>query len=445
MSIFKPCDIRGTYPDELDEQAAEAIGRAVATALGVGRCILAGDVRLSTPPLKEAVCRGLVRSGATVVDIGIAPTPVAYWAKRQMGADGLVVVTASHNPPHHNGMKLMMGGLPVTPEDLEAVRRRVERAEFASACGSVQRQDVKQAYLDWLAARFAGTGQGRKVLVDAGNGTTSEWAPQAFRAAGYRVEELFCEPDGRFPNRSPNPCAAAALSLASERVRQVRADFAACFDGDGDRAVFLDEGGRFVRAEDALILFSRQALREEPGAAVVYDLKCTRMVPREIQSHGGRAVMERSGHSFIKRRLVGEQAILAGEASGHFFFRELQGDDGIYAALKMGQLLGEEGKALSKLLGTIAPYFISEDIRIPCQDPHGTVERLRDAFSDRPQDHADGVRVEFDGGWALCRASVTEQALTLRVEGDSPKRMEAIRALVLEQIGLQPAGEAISE
>ncbi len=436
MSIFKACDIRGAYPDELHERTAEAIGRAIGSELAGGDCVLGGDLRPSTPSLKGAVCRGLLATGADVLDVGTVPTPVAYWARRELGTRGVAVVTASHNPPRYNGIKFALGEEPVTPEGIDEVRRRVEESDFRAGRGRRTEHGVKADYLDWLRRRFEATGRGMPVLLDAGNGSGSEWAPEAFRTAGYEVHELFCEPDGRFPNRSPNPTEPGALDAAGEATRCAGAGLGVCFDGDADRAVFLDERGDYVPAEEALILLAREALKNEPGAAIVYDLKSTRVLPQEIRRAGGRAVMERSGYSFIKRRLMQEDAPLAAEASGHFFFRELAGDDGIYAGLRMAQLLAATGQPLSELRDTIPPCFISEDIRIPrpAGDAQAVVERLRRAFADHPQDHTDGVRVEFDGGWALCRASVTEPAVTVRVEGDSPGRMAELRQVILAAI-----------
>jgi phosphomannomutase/phosphoglucomutase len=436
MSIFKACDIRGVYPDELDERAAEAVGRAVGAELTGAECLVGGDARPSTPALKEAACRGLAAAGAHAIDVGTTPTPVAYWARRRLRVRGAVIITASHNPPQYNGIKFMLGDLPVTPEDVQRVRARVEAGEFSAGRGSVRSQDVRGDYLAFLAERFAGTGGGLKAVVDAGNGVAGDWAPEAFRAAGYRVEQLYCNVDGAFPDRSPNPSTPQAVRAAADTVRETGADFAACFDGDADRAVFLDERGCFVPAEEAIILFARDILRARPGAGVVYDLKCTRMVAREIEHCGGRPVMERSGHAFIKHRLIAEGAAFAGEASGHFFFEELAGDDGIYAALRMGELVAASGGTLSALRASVPPYFISEDIRLPRPggDARQVVEALCKAFADRPQDHMDGVRIEFDGGWALCRPSVTEPVLTVRVEGESPARLEEIRRIVLDAI-----------
>lgn len=436
MSIFKACDIRGTYPDQLDETAARAIGRAVGTELDGADCVLAGDVRTSTPVLKAAALEGLNAAGCHVVDLGIVPTPAAYWEQRALGTAGALIVTASHNPPEYNGIKFMVGDLPVTPADVERVRRRVEQGDFRSGAGSAETRDVRSDYMDWLASQFERGAAGLSVVVDAGNGTMSEWAPEAFRRAGCKVVELFCTPDGRFPDRSPNPSRPEALEAAGAKVRQTGADMAACFDGDGDRVVFLDETGDYVPPEETLILFVRHLLTQHPGAGVVYDLKCTRIVPREIERAGGRPLMERSGHAFIKRRLLSENALMAGEASGHFFFREIGGDDGLYAALLMARMLAQSDQSLSHMRVGIEPYFISEDIRIrvPDGDPAAIVSAVKERFADRPQDHTDGVRVEFENGWALCRPSVTEPAVTVRVEGDSPEDLQGIRSEVLRAI-----------
>ena len=436
MSIFKACDIRGVYPDELNEEHAFALGRALGTELAGGVCVLGGDLRCSTPALKGAVRDGLLRSGADVIDLGVVPTPVAYWARRSMSAHGVAVVTASHNPPRYNGMKFMVGDRPPMPEDVARLAQRVQAGDFAGGSGQASERNVKRQYLDWLRSRFGRAPEGLRVLVDAGNGCASEWAPTALREAGCHVEELFCEPDGTFPNRSPNPSSSEALVEASRQVRERGVDLAVAFDGDADRAVFLDEAGTFVDGDKAIIIFARDVLARERDAAVVYDLKCTRRVPEQVTLAGGRALPERSGYAFIKSRLLNDGAAFAGEASGHFFFRELGGDDGIYAALRMAQIVKAGGRPFSELLASIPPYFITPDIRIPRRsgDGHRTVEHLKKAFDDYPQDYTDGVRIEFGNGWALCRVSVTEPVITLRFEGDTPEALEEIRSRVLAEI-----------
>jgi phosphomannomutase/phosphoglucomutase len=435
MSIFKPCDIRGVYPSELNESIFRDIGRAIGSQVHQScgdrpTCVLAGDVRPSTPPLKEALAEGLDAAGVDVTDIGITPTPVAYWAREELGAHAVAIVTASHNPAEYNGLKFMIGDLPVTPEDVATVERRVQEQNFASGSGSLNCRDMRKEYLDWIEDRFAGTGRGLKVLVDAGHGAASQWAPEAFRRADYDVVELYCEPDGTFPDRSPNPSNPKAVQQAGAHLRDSGADFGACYDGDGDRVVFLDEHGSFVPAEEALVLLARRQLEEEPGAAVVYDQKCPSLVSRQIEAAGGAPVPERSGHAFIKRRMIQEDAVMAGEVSGHMFFRAIRGDDGIYAALALGEALARSGRSLGDLLAELPPYYVSPDVRIPC--PVGEAERVvahvAEEFSDLPQDEMDGVRIEFPDGWALCRPSVTEPVITLRVEGDTPEKLESIRA-----------------
>jgi len=436
MGIFKACDVRGVYPGELNEETALAIGRAIGAELGGGDCVLGGDLRPSTPALKAAVRDGLVRSGVNVTDIGTTPTPVVYWARRARGTRGAVVVTASHNLPEYNGVKFMLGDRSAGPEDMERIERRVRAGEFVSGRGAVAEQDVRAEYLAWLRGRFAGTAAGLSVLVDAGNGCASGWAPDALRDAGCKVETLFCEPDGTFPNRSPNPSRPDAVQAAARLVPEKRVDFAVAFDGDADRAVFLDERGGYVDGDKAIILLARDVLRREPGAAVVYDQKCSRRVAQEIERAGGRPVRERSGYAFIRGRLMAEGAAFAGEASGHFFFREIGGDDGIYAALRMAELLRAGGRRFSELLATIPPYYMTPDIRIPrpAADGAAVVERLKAAFAGRPQDHTDGVRIDFENGWALCRQSVTEPVITLRFEADTPEGLEAIKARVMREI-----------
>ena len=436
MSIFKACDVRGVYPDELSEAQAHAIGRAIGSELAGAPCVLGGDVRPSTPSLKAAVRDGLLKAGTPVTDVGIVPTPVVYWARVALAVRGAVIVTASHNPARYNGIKCMLGDRPTTPEDMARVEQRVRSEDFAAGRGSVVERDVRPQYIAWLRDRFRGTGKGRRVVVDAGNGCTGEWAPEALRAAGYDVVELFCEPDGTFPNRSPNPSGGDVLGEAARLVVENHADLGVAFDGDGDRAVFLDESGTFVPSDKAIVVFARDILAKRPGGAVVYDLKCTRRVAEEIGRAGGRPLHERSGYAFIKNRLMDEGAVFAGEASGHFFFPEIGGDDGIYATLRMGEIIAKTGRRLSELVADIPPYFISPDTRLarPYGDGARAIERLKEVFADRPQDYTDGVRIDFDDGWAICRMSVTEPVLTLRFEGNSPEALARIKAMVLAEI-----------
>ena len=432
MSIFKDCDIRGIYPTEIESGAAYRIGRALATLHPGARMCVGGDVRLSTPELKAAFIRGLAESGASVEDIGIIPTPALYYALKHRPCDGGATVTASHNPPEYNGIKFMFGESPVTRRDIDAVKAVCTSGAFSKASGVVAARDVLPEYLGFLKQRFRAR-RPLQIVVDAGNGVMSDVAPAAFRQCGYRVVELFCAPDGSFPNRDPNPAEYSHLGAVCAKVAECGADFGVAFDGDGDRAVFIDERGRAVQNEKSLALFIRHLLRRGP-TPVVYDQKSSSAVRRAALEMGGEPLPERSGHAFIKRRFLQVGAAIAGEVSGHFFFGELGYDDGLFAGLMMADMLAQSGQKLSALVDQIVCPPITPDLRIHCpydrQDEWlGRIEALGRkkgcAIS-----HLDGVRLEFDDGWVLVRKSVTAEQITLRAEAGSDARLRAILAEV---------------
>ena len=441
MTIYKACDIRGKYPDEIDAPIMRQIGRALATEGEGNTFVVGGDVRQSTPELKDALCEGLTSAGSDVVDLGTVPTPAVYRGKDEMEIWGAAIGTASHNPAEVSGLKFMLGWLPPTPDAVQRLKKLIETDRLAEGDGTLTARSVKEDYLAWLKERYEGSGSRLRVLVDAGNGCASEWAPQAFRDAGYEVQELNCEPDGTFPSRSPNPSNPENLKETARAVAAANVDFGAAFDGDGDRVVFLDSHGHVVNTERAIIILARAALGDHAGGSVIYDLKCTEKVADEVERMGGRALRERSGHSFIKTRLITDKAAFAGEASGHFFFGELGRDDGIYAALRMGQVIAGSGSSLADLADSVPDFYISPDIRVSLSYEEGAavVERLKKDFSGYPQEYKDGVRIEFDGGWALCRQSVTEPAITLRFEADTPERLEEIKKQVMEKVPTEDA------
>ena len=436
MSIYKACDIRGKYPDEIDARTMRLLGRALATEGEGNNFVVGGDVRQSTPELKDALCEGLNGAGSDVIDVGTVPTPAVYRARDELETWGAAIVTASHNPAEFNGLKFMLGWRPPTPNEVQRLQKLVETDRLAKGHGTLTTRSVREDYLRWLKERYAGTGNGLRVLVDAGNGCASEWAPQAFRDAGYEVQELNCRPDGTFPSRSPNPSKPENLKDTARAVATADVDFGVAFDGDADRVVFLDSHGHVVNTERAIIILARAVLQAHPGGSVIYDLKCTEKVADEVVRVGGRALRERSGHSFIKTRLITDEAVFAGEASGHFFFGELGRDDGIYAGLRMGEIIADSGSTLAELADSVPDFHISPDIRIslPYDEGAAVVKRLKDDFSGYPQEYKDGVRIEFGDGWALCRQSVTEPAITLRFEADTPDRLEEIKTQVMEKI-----------
>ncbi len=431
MSIYKDCDIRGVYEQEFDESTAYAIGRALGAMATGQRLAVAGDVRVSTPALKERLIEGLAQSGANVTDLGICPTPAFYFALKNAGFGGGVTVTASHNPPRYNGFKFMLGDAPVSPAMVKEVERRVREEDFGGnvSPGKLEHMDILPRYEASLAEYFP---KGRlKAVLDCGNGCMSEAAPRVFEALGYEVVRLYCEYDGRFPNRDPNPAVYEHLADLQAAVLSNNADFGAAFDGDGDRVVFVDDLGRAVSSEKALVLLIKEHLIGAPGS-VVYDLKSSSIVKNAVLELGGTPLMERSGHAFIKKRFLDNGSALAGEISGHLFFRRLGYDDGLYAALEIASLLAKKAEKLSALADAIPQTVISPDLRAFC--PYNE----RDALLDRVRgigrsggfeiSELDGVRVEFGGsGWLLVRKSVTEEGVTARMEARDEAAMEAIK------------------
>jgi phosphomannomutase / phosphoglucomutase len=431
MSIFKDCDIRGIYDVELNADTAYRLGRAVASRRVGQEVVVAGDVRLSTPPLKAALIDGLCASGAQVIDLGLVPTSAFYYARRARHADVGVMVTASHNPPRYNGFKVTLGDLPVTPEDLQTLAQSMVAGDFVSAPGTCHTEQVLPGYMDMLCAAFPAL-KAHQVVVDAGNGSMSAVAPTVLRRVGQQVDELYCTPDGTFPNRDPNPAIPAHLRDLQARILATGAELGVAYDGDGDRVIFVDGRGRVQPADRTLVLFIRHLVRTQPGAGVVYDLKSSSVVAEEAFAAGGKPIMERSGHAFIKRRLLTEGALLGGEISGHYFFGALGGDDALYATLLMLQTLDQLGQPFAVAMDSVPEYPITPDLRLQCAPElaRAILDELAHAFRDHPIDTLDGVRILFPHGWALARISITEPLITLRFEAHSPAELAEIQRQV---------------
>ena len=445
MSIFKDCDIRGIYPTEIDEAAARRIGHALATLHPGARIAVGGDVRVSTPALKRAFIEGLTASGAHVLDLGAIPTPALYYALKHLDVAGGATVTASHNPPRYNGIKFMFGDMPITRPDVDAVEAACAAGGFPERPGSVEPcEGLISDYLASLKARFAAR-KPLKIVVDAGNGAMSHVAPVAFRQAGYEVVKLFCEPDGTFPNRDPNPAEYRHLGAVCAKVTECGADLGVAFDGDGDRAVFIDETGCAVQNEKSLALFIRRLLKDRP-TPVVYDQKCSSAVKRAILEMGGTPAPERSGHAFIKRHFLEVGAAVAGEVSGHFFFGELGYDDGLFAGLMMADIVAGSGQTLSALTRDIVCPPITPDLRIQCPyaEQDAWLARIEAIAEGAPcqVSHMDGVRLDFPDGWLLVRKSVTAEQITLRAEADTAARLREILTLAANALP-DGAGQAL--
>ena len=442
FSIFRANDIRGVADSSLSVEVAEQIGRAlaaVAAERGFARIALGRDGRESSPRLSAAVAAGLVAGGMRVFDIGVNPTPAVYYAAATR-ADGCgAVVTGSHNPKNYNGVKMMLGNETLSGDAVADLAARI-RGGFAPSArvGGCEPIDVAPAYLAELRANIR-LARPLKIVVDAGNGATGDFAPKMLRALGCEVDELFCEIDGAFPNHHPDPARPENLRAAANRRRELGADAAFVFDGDGDRlGAILPESGA-VAADRLLMLFARDCLRAASGRAVVFDVKCTRHLAPWIAACGGVAHMRPTGHAFIKRAMAELDAVCGGEMSGHFYFRDKwRGfDDAIFAAARLAEILARDPNAAADLPASPASPEINIDLP-DGETPHGLMRKIEDLVAAAPPpglfprgiktSAIDGLRIEYEDGFGLVRASNTTPCMVLRFEGDSEDAMRAIQS-----------------
>ena len=440
--IFRQYDIRGVVGPEVDAGLAEQIGRAFATRLirlrggnaGALRVAVGRDNRLSSDELAAAVIRGIVGTGANVVDVGTVPTPVHSFAVAYLETDGGIQITGSHNPAEYNGFKLSVGGRSLYGDAIQEVRSLIEQADYESGTGQVETRPILDDYVREIPAKF-NISRPIRVVVDCGNGTGSVVAVDLLKALGPNVEvdALFCESDGTFPNHHPDPVVDKNLADLIARVRETGADVGIAFDGDADRIGAVDDRGQIVRGDTLLLLYGLDLLRRRgPGQPVVFDVKCSQALPEVLSQAGGRPIMSQTGHSLIKERMKREGALLAGELSGHIMFGdEYYGfDDALYGACLLLQILSDADRPLSEITGEF-PHFVStSELRYPATEEtkFGIVQRATEHFQ---QDHevvdVDGARVLFGDGWGLIRASNTEPVLVARYEARSAERLEQIR------------------
>lgn len=440
--IFREYDIRGPVPGALNAETAEVLGRAVGTYFrerGAQRIALGRDCRLSSPELHEHLTAGLTASGVDILDLGVVPSPLLYFSLHHEKVDGGVEITGSHNPPEDNGFKICLGKHTVYGQEIRRIGEIVEAGRFARGAGRVQAADMTGPYLAYLKANLHPGAEPRRVVLDCGNGVAGVAAPQAYRDMGVEVEALYCEPDGRFPNHHPDPTVEENLASLADEVRRTGADLGIGFDGDADRIGVVDDEGAVIWGDRLMILFARDLLARRPGATVIADVKCSRVLFDDIEAHGGVPVMWKSGHSLIKGKMREEGALLAGELSGHLFFGEryFGFDDAIYAGARLLEILSKTPRRLRDLLADVPATKTTPEIRIPCADEakFKVVEELVRAFKARyPVIDLDGARVQLEGGWGLVRASNTQPALVLRFEATDEERLEDIRGRVMTRV-----------
>jgi phosphomannomutase/phosphoglucomutase len=434
--IFKAYDIRGIVGAQLTVPVTEAIGQGLGTlaAEAGGRAIAVGrDGRLSGPELSSALARGIVRAGIDVIDIGQVTTPMSYFASRHLGTDSAVSVTGSHNPPDYNGFKMVIGGTTLSGEAIQSLRARIERGDLARGEGTIRQADIREAYLERIVGDIVLT-RPMRIAIDCGNGVAGAFAPALFERLGCTVESMYCEVDGCFPNHHPDPSQPKNLAELIERVRTGKAELGLAFDGDGDRLGVVTRSGAIIYPDRQLMLFARDVLSRNPGAPIIYDVKCTRLLAPWIEAAGGRPVMWRTGHSLIKARMKELGAPLAGEMSGHVFFGErwYGFDDALYAGARLLEILSREDDAGALLEGLPDALSTPElNLRLAEGEPHPLIERLQREASFEGATQVitiDGLRVEFADGFGLARASNTTPVIVLRFEADDAAALARIQA-----------------
>lgn len=436
-NIFREYDIRGVVDEEISDQDVVTLGRALATYFqeqGIERIALGRDCRLSSDRYRDLLLEGLTAGGRKVVDVGVCPTPLLYFAVHHLDTQGGVMITASHNPPEYNGFKVLAGKSTIFGQEIQKIREIAEKGRFVSGSGEVSRHEIIPDYWDYVAGIIQ-IERPLKVAVDAGNGTAGPVAVPLMERLGIEVVPLYCEMDGRFPNHEPDPTVLENLTDLIATVKDQGLELGVAYDGDSDRLGVVDEKGQVVYGDMLVAIFARDILKEHPGATFIAEVKCSKNLYDDITAHGGKAIMWKTGHSLIKQKMAETGALMAGEMSGHMFFKHrwLGFDDGIYASLRLLELVSRSDKPLSTWLADLPPVVSTPEIRVECPDAikFQVVEEVKRRLSGQYEViDVDGVRVNFPDGWGLVRASNTQPALVLRFEAQSQKRLEEIRALV---------------
>jgi phosphomannomutase/phosphoglucomutase len=447
-SIFRAYDIRGVVGKTLTAPVAMLIGQAIgslARARGLTQMCVARDGRLSGPQLSEALIAGLRASGCDVIDVGMVPTPVLYFATYHLNTGSGVMVTGSHNPPDYNGFKIVVGGQTLAEEAIQELFARIVEGNLSHGMGGLQSVNVRDDYLERIVSDVQ-TSRRLKVVVDCGNGVAGAIAPQVLEGIGCEIEPLFCEVDGNFPNHHPDPSDPHNLAALIMSVKQLDADIGLAFDGDGDRLGVVTRQGEIIYPDRVLMLFAQDVLTRNPGAAVIYDVKCTGQLADIILRAGGSPIMWKTGHSLIKAKMREEDAALAGEMSGHFFFAErwYGFDDGIYAAARLLEILALRDETAQEVFDELPKGVSTPELKIEMKegDHYAFMEKFRERakFPGARVTTIDGVRADYKDGWGLVRCSNTTPCLVLRFDAANKQAIERIQDSFRAQLLAVDAG-----
>lgn len=447
--IFRAYDIRGVAAEDLTPEASELIGRGFGTyarARGAVELIVGRDNRPSSESIRDALTAGLRAAGCNVTDIGVVPTPLTYFSIAHFNRDGGVMITASHNPPQYNGMKLCIGPWTLTDTEIQEVRQIVESGDFVSGPSEDRSpEDAIRPYIDAVKSRVS-LQPGLRLILDAANATAALVAPYLFQELKCDVSCLFCELDGTFPGHHPDPELPEAVVAIKREVVEQRADAGFAYDGDADRVGIIDDKGNKLSGDIVTLLFAREVLKRHPGAKIVFDVKSTQLLPKDIEQRGGVPIMWKAGHSLMKKKIREEGALLGGEVSGHMYFADnyYGFDDAIYASARAAEIVSEYGH-ISDLLADLPTMYSTPEIRIPTTDAakFDVVESVKRDFTGQYRIiDIDGVRVELDGAWGLVRASNTLPVLITRFEADSPQKLAEVKDIFRRELEQYPAVDA---
>ena len=439
--VFRAYDVRGIVDQGLDESLVYDIGRAIATRYAdMQNCMLGRDGRLSSLRLAEALADGLQAAGVQVVDLGEVPTPVLYFAAHEYCQGSGLMITGSHNPPHYNGVKMMVGKHTLAGDEIEALYHDIVKAHFKKGHGNYRRFNVLEPYIDKVVSDIS-IPHPFRLVADCGNGVAGPYVVALFEALGCELHCLYCDIDGNFPNHHANPSDENNLVDLIASVKQTQSEIGIAFDGDGDRLGVVDELGNIIRPDRQMMVYAQDVLQDQKGACIVYDVKCSSHLPEIIEKNGGKAHRCRTGHSYIKSMLKQSGALLAGEMSGHIFFNDrwYGFDDALYAAARLVEICAYSADRCSAIFAKLPHGVDTPELNVHLKDEgdqHTFMENfLKEArFNGAKLDYTDGLRVDYKDGWGLVRASNTTPCLVLRFEADNENRLNEIKDIFRKQL-----------
>ena len=435
--VFREYDVRGIVDRDLNFDFVYNLGRAVGTYSidrGVKLMTVGMDCRLSSSEYRDAIREGITSTGINIVDVGLCATPMLYFSIRHFNADGGVMVTGSHNPPEFNGFKICVGPDTIYGQDIQELRKIMEVNKYISGKGASRFDDISKPYEDYLFNNVE-VKEGLNIVVDGGNGVGGIFALPLLNRFGCKVTDIYCNPDGGFPNHFPDPTILENLTELIALVKKNDSDIGIAYDGDADRIGVITDQGNVLWGDELLLLFSRFILQKIPGASIIGEVKCSQRLYEDIEKHGGRPIMWKAGHSLIKGKMKEEKAPLAGEMSGHMFFadRYFGYDDAIYASIRLLEIISTSGKKISEILSDVPKTFTTPEIRIDCPDDikFHVVEEFKEHFRKNYKIiDVDGARIPFGDGWGLVRPSNTQPVLVLRFEAQTEEHLQRIKKMV---------------